>query len=97
MAIDLATIACAMERFRLSNGEYPTQLDLLVPGFIEKIPTDVINGELPKYRRDSGGTYVLYSVGWNELDDDGQPGLVKSGNAVDPNQGDWVWSIPSSK
>ena len=96
-SIDLATVACALERFRLANGEYPGQLDLLVPRFIERIPTDVINGGLLKYRREVEGTFVLYSVGWNESDEDGQPGMAKSGITADPNRGDWVWRIPSWK
>lgn len=89
--VDLATVACALERHRLANGQYPEQLDLLVPRFIARIPNDVITGELLKYRREADGTFVLYSVGWNEADDGGEPGLTKSGAAPDPNQGDWVW------
>jgi hypothetical protein len=89
--IDLATVACALERHRLAHGQYPEQLDPLVPRFIGKIPADVITGELLKYRREPDGTFVLYSVGWNEADDGGEPGLNRSGNALDPNEGDWVW------
>ena len=96
-SIDLATIACALERFRVAHGEYPAQLDLLVPKFIEKIPTDLINGDLPKYRREADGTFVVYSVGWNETDEGGQPGMAKSGNTVDPSKGDWVWRSPILK
>lgn len=95
--IDLATVACALERFRLAHGEYPAQLDLMVPKFIEKIPVDLINGELPKYRREADGTFVMYSVGWNEVDDGGEPGMGKSGNSVDINKGDWVWRSSSLK
>ena len=95
--IDLATVACALERFRLTHGEYPAQLDLTVPKFIERIPLDLINGELPKYRREADGTFVVYSVGWNETDEDGQPSMTKSGNTVDPNRGDWVWRVPGLK
>lgn len=93
--VDLATVACALERHRLAHGQYPEQLDPLVPRFITKIPTDVINGELLKYRREPDGTFVLYSVGWNETDDGGEVGLTKSGTGPDPNQGDWVWRYPS--
>lgn len=88
--LDLATVACALERHRLAHGQYPETLDLLVPRFIEKIPTDVINGGLLKYRREPDGAFVLYSVGWNETDEGGEASLTKSG-AADPNHGDWVW------
>ena len=90
--LDLATVACALERHRLANGQYPDQLDLLVPRFVEKIPNDVISGEPLKYRRESDGTFTLYSVGWNESDDGGEVFAGKAGAAPDPNQGDWVWS-----
>jgi hypothetical protein len=92
--LDLATVACALERHRLAHGQYPEQLDLLVPRFIAKIPSDVINGELLKYRREPDGTFVLYSVGWNEADDGGEVGLTRAGTGPDPNQGDWVWRHP---
>ena len=95
--VDLATVACALERHRLAYSRYPEQLDLLVPRFIAKIPTDVITGELLKYRSEPDGTFVLYSVGWNETDDGGEPGLTRTGTAVDPNQGDWVWRYPATK
>ena len=65
-----------------------------MPRFIAKIPTDVITGELLKDRRQPDGTFVLYSVGWNETDDGGEPGVTKSGAAADPNRGDWVWRYP---
>jgi hypothetical protein len=56
------------------------------------IPNDVITGKPLCYRLESDGTFVLYSVGWNEKDDGGQLGL-RTGKrpAIDPNQGDWVW------
>jgi hypothetical protein len=92
--VDLATVACALERYRLAHGQYPEQLDLLVPRFIPKIPTDVITGELLKHRREPDGTFVLYSVGWNETDDGGEVPMRKGGEAPEPNQGDWVWRYP---
>ena len=92
---DLAAIACALERYRLKHGDYPERLDPLVPEFIAHIPTDVISGELPRYRRETGDRFVLYSVGWNQSDDGGEPGVTKSGSAFDPQRGDWVWRFPS--
>jgi len=92
---DLAAVACALERHRLAHGQYPEQLDLLVPRFIAKIPTDVISGELLKYRREADDRFVLYSVGWDEIDAGGEPGFNKSGTSPDSNSGDWVWRYPS--
>jgi hypothetical protein len=99
--VDLARVACALERYRLAHGEYPESLDALAPQFIEKVPHDIINGQPLHYRRmgdqpsqgsgPAGGTFVLYSVGWNEKDDDGVVAFRKGSSNVDPEKGDWVW------
>ncbi len=81
-----AQIVCALERYRLAHDEYPGTLDALVPQFIEKLPHDIIGGQPLIYRRTGDGKFLLYSVGWNEKDDDGEPGTLS-----DPKQGDWVW------
>ena len=86
-----AAVACALERYRLANGQFPDTLDALVPRFISQLPHDVINGEPYKYRRSADGQFVLYSVGWNEKDDGGIPG----DKLFDENKGDWVWQYPS--
>jgi hypothetical protein len=93
-SIDLARIACSLERYRLTNGQFPDTLDTLVPKFIGKLPHDVINGQPLKYRRTDDGQFVLYSVGSNETDDGGTVELTKNGN-LDQNKGDWVWRYPA--
>jgi hypothetical protein len=93
-SVDLARIACALERYRLANGQFPDTLEALVPKFIEKLPYDVIGGQPLKYRRSDDGLFVLYSVGLNETDDGGQIVLTKSGNG-EINKGDWVWRYPA--
>jgi hypothetical protein len=90
MHIDLARVACALERFHLVQGNYPETLHKLAPGFIEKIPHDLINGEPLHYRKTEDGRFILYSIGWDEKDDGGNVFLNKSG-AVDQKKGDWVW------
>lgn len=87
--VDQGMIACALERYRLAQGQYPETLDVLVPHFIDKIPHDVIDGQPLRYRGTAGG-YIVYSVGWNETDDSGVIGLRKDGS-VDTEKGDWVW------
>jgi hypothetical protein len=91
---DLARVAIALERYRLAHNEYPGSLDPLAPQFIAKLPHDIINGLPLHYRPEANGQFVLYSVGWNETDDDGGVGLNKSGT-VDINTGDWVWRYPA--
>jgi hypothetical protein len=88
--VNEAQIACALERYRLAHGEYPGELATLVPQFIEKLPRDIINGQPLIYLRTADGSFILYSVGWNETDDGGQTVPAKG----DPKQltlGDWVW------
>jgi hypothetical protein len=95
-SLDLARVACALERHRLAEGEYPATLDVLAPRFIEKLPRDIINGLPLHYRRTDGGRFLLYSVGWNGTDDGGI--IVREKNrvhaALDKDNGDWVWPNP---
>jgi hypothetical protein len=81
-----AQIVCALERYRLVHGNYPETLDTLTPQFIEKIPVDIIGGQPLHYRSTDDGKFLLYSVGWNESDDDGSMGTL-----ADVKKGDWVW------
>ncbi len=86
-----AALACALERYRLANGQFPKTLDALTPQFIAHPPNDVITGQPYKYRLATNGQFILYSVGWNEKDDGGVPGK----ELFDKTQGDWVWEYPA--
>lgn len=77
-------VACALERYRLEHGSYPESLDALVPQLLGKVPHDLVGGKPLKYRPAAAGQFLLYSIGWNEIDDGGVPG-----NSIA--QGDWVW------
>jgi hypothetical protein len=91
--VDLLTVACALERYRLAEGTYPDQLASLAPRFIATLPHDIINGQPLKYRRTDNGKFVLYSVGWNEKDDGGVTATDKDGRP-DRMRGDWVLEYP---
>lgn len=88
--VDLARTACALERYRLVHGVYPEKLDALAPEFINQLPHDIINGQPLHYRRTDDGKFVLYSIGWNEHDDDGASVFDDHGR-MNPEKGDWVW------
>jgi hypothetical protein len=92
--VDLACLACALERCRSANGQFPETLEALVPRFIGKLPHDVLNGQPLKYHRTDDGQFLLYSVGWNETDDGGKVALTKRG-FPDRDNGDWVWRYPA--
>ncbi len=88
--IHLATLACALERHQKSKGRYPERLEELMPEFLQKLPYEVVNGQPFHYRRSADGTFVLYSVGWDECDDGGVASTQKNGKET----GDWVWFYP---
>jgi len=94
-SIDMARMACALERYRLANGIYPETLDALAPNFIDSIPHDVTNDQPLHYRRTDDGRFLLYSLGWNEEDDGGVVALSTGGREVDTRKGDWVWQLPA--
>ena len=95
--LDLACVACSLERHRLAHGQYPETLDALAPQLIDKLPHDLIDGQPLHYRRTDDGQFVLYSVGWNENDDGGVVGLHPESGIVDKEQGDWVWKYPAKE
>jgi hypothetical protein len=83
-------IACALERFRQARGALPEKLDALVPQFLQAIPKDICDGQPMRYRRDPGDSYVLWSVGWNRVDDGAKP---EEKDKSPREQADWTWRI----
>lgn len=92
VAADQIVIACALERYRRAQGQYPATLDALVPRCLDKLPHDLMNGEALKYRVSPRNEVTLYSVGWDQKDDGG----VALGT-YDAKGGDWVFSWPIRK
>lgn len=90
--VDLARVACAVERFRLAGEQLPDTLAALVPRFLRAVPHDIMDGQPLRYRTIPAGGFSAYSVGWNETDEGGQRGWHEGRNdRVDPQEGDWVW------
>ena len=103
-AADMARMACALERYRLAQGNFPESLTALAPQWLEKIPHDVLSGQPLKYRRTDDVRFVLYSVGWNQTDDGGKlgspnkeaaSGKIRGEFALKTTDGDWVWQYPA--
>jgi len=90
-SVDLARVACALERCKLANGNYPETLDALAPKYIFQVPQDIIGGQPLHYHRTSEGKFLLYSVGWNVKDDGGVVVRRENFSTVDENKSDWVW------
>ncbi len=84
--INLAAVACGLERYSLAHGKLPDSLQALVPDCIPQLPHDLITGQPLIYRRVSNQDYILYSTGWDGKDDGGV--FYKKHKK----QGDWVWA-----
>jgi len=91
--MDEAALACALERFKITHSDYPAKLDELAPQFIAKVPNDVISGDPLHYQRTADGRYLLYSVGWDGVDNGGK---ALSG-WFSKDAGDWVWQYTPTK
>jgi hypothetical protein len=48
-------------------------------------------GQPYHYKPLSDGTYLLYSVGWDQVDDGGRQAVASSGYHYFLNDPDWVW------
>lgn len=69
---ELAVTGIALTRYRRKHGEYPADLQGLIPAFLPELPTDWMTGLSPVYRRSGVGEIELRSVGENGIDDGGQ-------------------------
>lgn len=67
----LLMVGCALAVHRGEQGEYPADLNALVPGLLEAAPLDPFGDQPFLYRRKDDGGYVLFSVGDNLADDGG--------------------------
>ncbi len=64
-------VAVALAAYRADLGRFPESLDALSPKYLEKIPGDLFSGKPLIYRVTEDG-YLLYSVGVNEIDEEGR-------------------------
>jgi hypothetical protein len=72
-------------------------LDALVPEFLSSVPSDYMDGKPIKYRLDTGGAFVLYSVRADGKDDGGDSALLpdKTNLRMPWDRKDWGWPAPS--
>jgi hypothetical protein len=92
VCLDEASTACALERYWLANGRYPDSLGALVPTYLAEVTADAAaSGKPLVYKRKADGGFLLYSVGWNRVDDGGKRVSKPKSTSLDLNQGDWVW------
>jgi hypothetical protein len=75
-------------------------LNDLAPEFFSAIPIDPYDGKPLRYHPNADGTYLLYSVGENGVDDGGAPTLsteLKSMYWQYQKARDWVWPQPATR
>lgn len=68
-----AVLVLAIERFRRERGEFPSDLDALVPKWSSRIPADPYSQKSLRFLPTPGevSQYRIYSVGPNGIDDGG--------------------------
>jgi hypothetical protein len=90
--------AIALKRYSLRHGRLPDTLDALVPEFLSSVPVDYMDGKPLKYRSNGDGTFRLYSVGANFIDDGGDATLLPDEiHARAPwARKDVVWPMPAT-
>jgi hypothetical protein len=94
----LVISAIALKRYSLRHGNLPETLATLVPEFLSAVPTDYMDGEPVKYRRNGDGSFTLYSVGEDGQDDGGDTSLPADKlNTRQPwLRKDFVWPAPAT-
>jgi hypothetical protein len=76
-AKNMTIVAIALKRYELQHQQFPLTLDSLTPAILKTIPLDYMNGQALHYQKNSDGTFLLYSVGENGVDDGGNPSSHK--------------------
>jgi hypothetical protein len=101
-ARQITVTAIALKRYQLKHGNYPPDLDSLVPEFVPSVPFDPVDGQPLHYRPKADGTFLLYSIGENGKDDNGNPSLEKGVQITSMYWQnvyalDWVWPQPATQ
>jgi hypothetical protein len=101
----IVVAAVALKRFQLKHGKWPEVLAELAPEFFPAVPIDPYDGKSLRYHPNADGTYLLYSIGPDGIDDGGAPANsgagVNTANAVyywlNNKAKDWVWPQPATE
>jgi hypothetical protein len=103
-ARNMVITAIALKRYQLRYNQFPNTPAELVPNFLESVPIDYMDGQQLRYKKNSDGTFLLYSVGENEKDDGGDPSfklepatLYSSFPWQSSHALDWVWPQPATE
>lgn len=67
---ELTRTVIALAIYRAEHDEYPSSLKKLVPDMLQIVPTDPVFGDPLGYRKTDDG-FLVYSIGFNGVDDGG--------------------------
>jgi hypothetical protein len=96
-ARQLTVTAIALKRFQLQHGNFPEKLSELTPEFLASVPLDPVDGQPLRYLRNTDGTFLLYSIGDDGVDDGGNPKPSGDSQSLQWQRGrDWVWPQPAT-
>jgi hypothetical protein len=92
----LVITAIALKRHHLEYGTYPQTLSALSPQFLLQTPRDPVDGKPLRYRRNADGSFLLYSIGSNGVDDGGDCSQESIGANCWLKAKDEVWPSPAT-
>gem|GEM_PF-4556194 len=92
--IAMLQIAFALEAYKLKNAAYPSDLESLVPEYLESIPVDPFAESSPIRYIPDQKPYILYSVGPDGEDSEGK--AIESDVSLESN-GDIVFTISAGE
>lgn len=94
---NVVVTAIALKRYELRHHQLPSTLDELTPDLLPSVPIDFMDGQPLRYRPNADGTFLLYSVGDNRVDDGGVPGKSQNFYWLGVDAPDWVWPQPATE
>ncbi len=89
--------AIGLKRYEMKHGQYPADLSALVPEFVTQLPRDPMDGKPLRYRLNPDGTFLLYSIGENGIDDGGNPKPAPDAPRQWWRARDAVWPWPATR
>ena len=80
----------------------PKNLSELVPEFLSAVPVDAYDGKPLRYHPNGDGTYLLYCIGADGVDDGGDARIPGTSSPayyywLDMHVRDWVWPQPATE
>lgn len=90
--------AVALERYKRRSGNLPAELTALVPKFLSVVPIDPMDGEPLRYRHSGTNSFLLYSIGLDGVDGDGDTSPKEPGSKTFywTQCKDFVWPQPAT-